>query len=55
MNKENESMKPEDIMNMDWLNENVIGTIPAIDELVDGAKAVVELKGVEEAKQESNG
>ncbi len=50
MNKEHEEMKPEDIMNMDWLVENVIGSIPAIDELVDGAKAVVELKGVEETK-----
>lgn len=54
MNKENEAMSPEDIMNMDWLAENVVGTIPAIGELVDGAKAVVELKGVEETKPESN-
>lgn len=50
MNKEHEQMKPEDIMKMDWLAENVIGTIPVVDELVDGAKSVVELKGVEETK-----
>lgn len=50
MNKEREEMRPEAIMEMDWLVENVIGTIPAIDELVDGAKPVVELKGVEENK-----
>lgn len=49
-NKARHKMKPEDIMKMDWLVENVIGTIPAIGELVDGAKAVVELKGVEETK-----
>lgn len=47
-NTDNTGMRPEDIMNMDWLVSNVIGTIPAIDELVDGAKSVVELKGVEE-------
>ena len=47
-NKDNESMKPEDIMEMDWLLENVIGTIPSIEELVDDAHAVVALKGVEE-------
>ena len=47
-NGENKEMKPEDIMKMDYLIENVIGTIPDIDSLVDGAKEVVELKGVEE-------
>ena len=41
-------MKPEHIMEMDWLLENVIGTIPSIEELVDDAHAVVALKGVEE-------
>ena len=45
-------MRPEDIMKMDWLADNVIGDIPSIDELIDGAKAVVELKGVEESKEE---
>ncbi len=50
-NKQGEYMKPEDIMTMDWLVENVIGSIPVIDELVDNAQTVVALKGVEEAKQ----
>jgi basic membrane lipoprotein Med (substrate-binding protein (PBP1-ABC) superfamily) len=49
-NKANEAMNPEDIMKMDWLVENVIGSIPVSWELVDGAKPVVELKGVEEHK-----
>ncbi len=49
-NKMHEAMKPEDIMKMDWLVDNIIGTIPASGELVDGAKPVVELKGVEENK-----
>ena len=45
-----EEMKPEDIMKMDWLAENVIGDIPTIDLLKDQAKPVVELKGVEDNK-----
>jgi basic membrane lipoprotein Med (substrate-binding protein (PBP1-ABC) superfamily) len=47
-NKERQEMKPEAIMQMDWLVENIIGTLPAIGELVEGAKPVVEEKGVEE-------
>lgn len=50
-NKANEIMKPEDIMKMDWLVENVIGDIPSSSELIEGAKSVVELKGVEENKE----
>lgn len=39
-------IKPEDIMTMDWLANNVIGTIPTIDDLVDEAKPVVQLRGL---------
>lgn len=49
-NPEHKEMRPEDIMNMDYLVENVIGEIPSMSALVDGAKAVVALKGVEEKK-----
>ena len=49
-NRANVTMKPEDIMRMDWLVENIIGDIPDIEEFVDGAKSIVELKGVEESK-----
>lgn len=49
-NKEREQMSPEEIMEMDWLVENVIGTIPSIGELVEEAKPVVEEKGVEETQ-----
>ena len=51
MNPAHKVMRPEDIMKMDWLVENVVGTIPAITDLVDGAKAVVESKGVEDKKK----
>lgn len=43
-------MKPETIMEMDWLADNVIGSIPAMDSLIDAAQPVVQLKGVEEKK-----
>lgn len=40
------SLTPEEIVNMDWLAENVIGTIPSADELCDQAKAVMLQQGV---------
>ena len=43
-------MKPEAIMEMDYLVDNVIGSIPLMETLVDAAKSVVQLKGVEETK-----
>ncbi len=47
-----EYMSPEDIMKMDYLVENIEGDIPSIDLLKEQAKPIVELKGVEEAKEE---
>lgn len=43
---ETEILKPEDIMTMDWLTDNVIGSIPTIDDLYDEAKPVVQLRGL---------
>ena len=39
-------MKPSDIRKMDWLVDNVVGSIPRMSEFIDNAKMVVELKGV---------
>lgn len=44
------SLTPEEIVTMDWLAENVIGTIPKMEELQDEAKPVTEQQGVEENK-----
>lgn len=41
-----EAMKPEDIMRMDWLVDNVVGHIPTVDELRDEIQPVVMLKGL---------
>lgn len=51
-NPANQAMSPEDIMKMDYLVENVIGDIPTIDLLNEGAKSIVELKGIEEQKED---
>ena len=42
------ALSPEDIITMDWLAENVIGSIPQKDALVEKAKAVVSLQGLVE-------
>lgn len=51
-NNVGEKMSPEDIMKMDYLVENVVGDIPTIDLLDEEAKPIVELKGVDEAKED---
>lgn len=48
----NRSLTPEEIMTMDWLAENVIGSIPKKEELIEEAHPVIKQQGVvrEEAK-----
>ena len=50
LSKERYNLALCDIMKMDWLVDNVVGSIPPMSEFVDNAKMVVELKGVEENK-----
>lgn len=40
-------MSPEEIVTMDWLAENVIGFIPKMDDLIEKAKPVVKLQGID--------
>ena len=42
----NRSMLPEEIMTMDWLAENVIGSIPTKEELTETAEPVIKQQGV---------
>ena len=37
---------PEEILHMDWLCENVVGSIPSFDELSEKAKEITRLQGV---------
>lgn len=43
-------LTPEEIIEMDWLAENVIGRIPDIDELTDQARPVLSQQGVQTKK-----
>ena len=44
--KDGEILEPEAIITMDWLNENIIGDIPKIDDLYEDAKPIVQLRGL---------
>ncbi len=41
-----QAFKPEDIVKMDWLADNIVGTIPTIDDLKEEAKPIVALRGL---------
>lgn len=40
------SLSPEEIMTMDWLAENVVGSIPKKEDLTEHAEAVIKQQGV---------
>ena len=44
------SLTPEEIVTMDWLAENVIGSIPKEEELKEQSKPVVSQQGIENKK-----
>lgn len=48
--KPNQSMLPEEIMTMDWLAENVVGSIPKKEELTETAAPVIKQQGVTAGK-----
>lgn len=45
------SLSSPEIIRMDWLNENIIGDIPAMDVLSEEAKTTVRVSGVEKSKK----
>ena len=49
------TLTPEEIINMDYLVENVDGTIPAYDALSDVGRATVDLVGVDSVTKEKRG
>ena len=53
-NAKDQMMDPNSIMEMDYLVDNVVGEIPLMETLVDAAKSVVQLKGVEETKKDED-
>ncbi len=49
-NDEGNELTPEDIVTMYWLLDNVVGSIPKVDELDDSAKAIVMTQGIAQEK-----
>lgn len=45
------NLSVEQIISMDWLNDNVVGDIPAYEELSDVGKETVDMMGVEKATE----
>ena len=48
-------LSAEQIISMDWLVENVVGSIPTYDQLTDLGKATVDMVGVEPATKDKKG
>lgn len=48
-------LSTEQIINMDWLAANVVGEIPAYDQLSDVGKATVSIVGVEKSTEDKRG
>ncbi len=44
--REGQSLKPEQIITMNWLAENVVGRIPEFEELNEEAQALLQLQGI---------
>ncbi|MBD5481155.1 MAG: BMP family ABC transporter substrate-binding protein [Lachnospiraceae bacterium] len=46
-NTSEQAISPEDVITMDWLAENVVGSIPSVSDLTEEAQAVTKLQGME--------
>ena len=49
------SMSPEEIISMDWLAENVVGSVPRLEELKEQAKPMLLLQGLPGLKENDKG
>ncbi len=47
-NEGDQAIPPQEIITMDWLIDNVVGSIPSFSDLTEEAQAVVKLQGVKE-------
>lgn len=50
---QDQTIRLEDILSMDWLEDNVVGSIPKYEELQDDVKEVVDMIGVDTARKDS--
>lgn len=45
--REDQKLSPKEIVTMDWLADNVVGSVPRMQELTEEAKELVKLQGIE--------
>ncbi len=50
---QNHVLSVEQIINMDWLVDGIVGTIPTYDELTDESKATVDMVGISRLVKET--
>jgi len=50
-----QTLSPEQIINMDWLAENITGSMPAYEELNEMGKATVKVVGVDTPESDTDG
>ena len=48
------TLSPVEIITMDWLNENIHGHIPSLDELDPASRPLVRLQGIGSREQQWN-
>ena len=53
LDDDEKSLSPDEIIEMDWLCDNVVGYIPTFDQLSSHAKPVVKVQGVTTATSEN--
>lgn len=50
-----QELTSQQIIEMNWLNENVVGTVPAYDDLTEIGKATVDMVGIAESLKQERG
>lgn len=51
MNTADQIILPQDIITMDWLLDNVVGSIPKISDLTESAQAVARMQGLDKTQE----
>ncbi|MCM1303820.1 MAG: BMP family ABC transporter substrate-binding protein [Lachnospiraceae bacterium] len=51
MNTADQVIPPQDIITMDWLLDNVVGSIPKISDLTENAQAVAKMQGLDKTQE----
>lgn len=49
--KNGESLSAKDLIGMDWLLSNIVGSIPKLDEFTDDARGILRMHGIDRVKE----